>query len=116
VDSAIVQRFVGIDIPNPNQEKLIQKGGLDHPLVILEELDKGIDADLKGLWSKLCQPFLLPQLIVMIEPQPAETSVIIKPKVHLVIVGVVALEINHDQVVLSDWLFSWKPQKTPCHL
>ena len=65
-DSSGVQGFVGVDIPNPSQEPLIEEGCLQRSLGLLEPVKEGFFVDFKGIRAQhtptgLVECFWVPQ-------------------------------------------------------
>ena len=55
-----MEALIGVDVPNPSEDLLVQEGGLHRSLRATQALMELIREDLEGIWAML-GPILLPQ-------------------------------------------------------
>lgn len=73
-DAGAEQRLVGVDVPDPCEDLLIEKNRLDRPPARLQTLPKGFPVDQGGFGSQVPQNPLVAVLGAFKEVNPTEAS------------------------------------------
>lgn len=73
-DAGSEQGFVGVDVPDPRKDLLIEKNRLDCPPARLETLSKGFPVDQGGFGSQVAENSLVAILGAFEEVNPTEAS------------------------------------------
>ena len=73
-DAGSKQGFVGVDVPDPRKDLLVEENGLDRSSTPLQLLPKGFSVDECGLGTQLAQNSLIAILGALKEVHPTEAS------------------------------------------